>query len=189
MMLEPAVPYQAERRCLRGTNVLETTFCTSGGAVHVVDALNRDEDGPLPWTELARDVRGLLRLRDQEIAVVTGQAGKSRARRAEVGGEFTARPGADALLALAAADWGPYRCRARTGYGCGCAPRRRPGSAGRRRWSLVRCWPGSPEPLRRQSARSRSCAAEPEFTSCYEQNSGFGPFICRAARYWLRDLA
>jgi GH15 family glucan-1,4-alpha-glucosidase len=55
--LEPAVPYQAERRYLAGTNVLETTFRTGGGAVHVVDALNRDVDGPLPWTELVREVR------------------------------------------------------------------------------------------------------------------------------------
>ncbi|HEX9040829.1 MAG TPA: glycoside hydrolase family 15 protein [Trebonia sp.] len=136
--LEPAVPYQAERRYLPGTNVLETTFRTSGGEVRVVDALNRDVDGPLPWTELAREVRGtagevpmrwraapgsrfgrarpwawrrdgwpLLRLEDQEIAVVTDQAGEPRVGRAEVCGEFTARPGADALLALTAADRGP----------------------------------------------------------------------------------
>jgi GH15 family glucan-1,4-alpha-glucosidase len=136
--LEPTVPHQAERRYLPGTNVLETTFRTSGGAVHVIDALNRDVDGPLPWTELAREVRGsvgevpmrwrvapgdrfgrarpwvrrhdgrpLLRLQDQEIAVVTEQAGEPRAGRAEVSGEFTARPGADALLALTAADGGP----------------------------------------------------------------------------------
>lgn len=56
--LEPAVPYQAERRYLPGTNVLETTFRTSGGAVRVVDGLNQDVDGPLAWTELAREVRG-----------------------------------------------------------------------------------------------------------------------------------
>lgn len=136
--LEPAVPYKAERRYLPGTNVLETTFRTDGGAVHVVDALNRDVDGPLPWTELVREVRGtagevpmrwrvapgdrfgrarpwawrhdgqpLLRLQDQEIAVVTEQAGEPRAGRADVRGEFTACPGADALLALTAADRGP----------------------------------------------------------------------------------
>ena len=56
--LEPAVPYQAERRYLPGTNVLETTFRTGGGVVRVVDALNRDVDGLLAWTELAREVRG-----------------------------------------------------------------------------------------------------------------------------------
>jgi GH15 family glucan-1,4-alpha-glucosidase len=136
--LEPTVPYQAERRYLPGTNVLETTFRTDRGAVHVVDALNRDVDGPLPWTELVREVRGtagevpmrwrvapgdrfgrarpwawrhdgrpLLRLQDQQIAVVTAQAGEPRVHRAEVCGEFTARPGADALLALAAGDGGP----------------------------------------------------------------------------------
>jgi GH15 family glucan-1,4-alpha-glucosidase len=52
--LEPAVPYQATRRYLPDTNVLETTFTTDGGAVRVVDAINRDVDGMLAWTELAR---------------------------------------------------------------------------------------------------------------------------------------
>src|SRR5581483_2712810 len=33
--LEPAVPYQASRRYLPGTNVLETTFTTEAGAVRV----------------------------------------------------------------------------------------------------------------------------------------------------------
>lgn len=136
--LEPAVPYQAERRYLPGTNVLETTFRTSGGTVRVVDALNRDVDGTLAWRELAREVRGeagevpmrwrvapgdrfgrarpwawrhdglpLLRLQDQMIAVVTERAGEPRVGLADVCGEFTARPGADALLALAVADDGP----------------------------------------------------------------------------------
>jgi GH15 family glucan-1,4-alpha-glucosidase len=136
--LEPAVPCQAERRYLPGTNVLETTFRTDGGVVRVVDALNRDVDGPLAWTELAREVRGeagevpmrwrvapgdrfgrarpwaweqagrpLLRLLDQTIAVVTERAGEPRVSRAEVCGEFVARPGADALVALAVGDRGP----------------------------------------------------------------------------------
>ncbi len=136
--LEPAVPYQSERRYLPGTNVLETTFRTSGGTVRVVDALNRDVDGPLAWPELAREVRGgtgevpmrwrvspgdrfgrgrpwawqhdggpLLRVQDQTIAVVTERAGQPRVDRAQVCGEFVARPGEDALLALTAADGGP----------------------------------------------------------------------------------
>ena len=136
--LGPAVPYHSERRYLPGTNVLETTFRTDDGTVQVVDALNRDVDGPLPWRELVREVRGtagevpmrwrvapgdrfgrarpwawhhdglpLLQVQDQEIAVVTEGAGEPRTGRAEVYGEFTARPGANALLALTAADQGP----------------------------------------------------------------------------------
>lgn len=136
--LEPAVSYQAERRYLPGTNVLETTFRTSGGAVRVTDALNRDVAGSLAWRELAREVRGeagevpmrwrvapggrfgrarpwawrhdgqpLLRIKDQMIAVVTEGAGEPRTGRADVSGEFTARAGTDALLALAVSDDGP----------------------------------------------------------------------------------
>jgi GH15 family glucan-1,4-alpha-glucosidase len=136
--LEPAVPYQAERRYLPGTNVLETTFTTDGGLVRVVDAINRDVNGPLAWSELAREVSAglgevpmrwrvapgnrfgrarpwawrcdgtlLLRLADQMITVVAEQAGEPRVGRAEVSGEFVARPGADALLALTATDGEP----------------------------------------------------------------------------------
>jgi Domain of unknown function (DUF5911) len=55
--LEPAVPYQASRRYLPGTNVLETTSGTRDGTVRVIDSLNQDANGPLPWAELARDIR------------------------------------------------------------------------------------------------------------------------------------
>jgi GH15 family glucan-1,4-alpha-glucosidase len=55
--LEPAVPYRTQRRYLPDSNVLETTFITDGGLARVVDALNRDADGLLGWTELAREVR------------------------------------------------------------------------------------------------------------------------------------
>lgn len=136
--LSPAVPYQAERRYLPGTNVLETTFTTDGGQVRVTDALNLDVAGLLPWPELAREIRAvrgevpmrwritpgtrfrrvrpwtdrraqipLLRVGDQAIAVVADEAGEPRAGRDEVSGEFTARPGRDALLALATADRTP----------------------------------------------------------------------------------
>jgi hypothetical protein len=55
--LEPAVPYRTERRYLPGSNVLETTFHAAGGTVTVTDALTRDLDGLLRWTELVREVR------------------------------------------------------------------------------------------------------------------------------------
>jgi GH15 family glucan-1,4-alpha-glucosidase len=59
-----------------------------------------------PWTSRCGEIP-LLRVGDQSIAVVADEAGEPRAGRAEVSGEFTARPGRDALLALAAADRSP----------------------------------------------------------------------------------
>ena len=58
--LEPTVSYQVTRRYLPDTNVLETTFTTDGGLVRIVDAINRDVNGPLAWAELAREVRAGL---------------------------------------------------------------------------------------------------------------------------------
>lgn len=136
-VLEPTVPYQVRRRYLPGTNVLETTFSTRGGAVRVIDSLNQDANGPLPWAELARDIRpergevpmrwrvtaGTLfhrvrpwaRIRDVPIlhagdlmvALVTERAGDPRSGLGELSGEFVARAGQDALLTLVAADQAP----------------------------------------------------------------------------------
>jgi GH15 family glucan-1,4-alpha-glucosidase len=58
--LAPAVPHRAKRRYLPGTNVLETDFFTSRGAVRVTDALALHEDSTLtPMRELLRRVDGL----------------------------------------------------------------------------------------------------------------------------------
>ena len=54
--LRPTVPYEVERRYVEHTAVLETTFRTEQGTLRVTDALNRGNDGVLPWTELARRV-------------------------------------------------------------------------------------------------------------------------------------
>jgi GH15 family glucan-1,4-alpha-glucosidase len=135
--LEPTVPYQAERRYLPDTNVLETTFTTSGGTVRVIDSVNQSPDGLLPWAELARDIRpargevpmrwrvapGTLfhrarpwaRLRDVPvlhagdlmIAIVAERTGEPRPGLGEFTGEFVARAGQDALLTLVAADNAP----------------------------------------------------------------------------------
>jgi len=57
--LEPEEPYEVERRYLTETNVLETTFTTSGGSTRITDAMTVQEGGLVPWRELARRVEGL----------------------------------------------------------------------------------------------------------------------------------
>ncbi|MGH9034784.1 MAG: glycoside hydrolase family 15 protein, partial [Acidimicrobiia bacterium] len=57
--LAPEVPHRAARRSLPGTNVLETTFMTSGGVVRVTEALTLPGSGLAPLRELARRVEGL----------------------------------------------------------------------------------------------------------------------------------
>jgi GH15 family glucan-1,4-alpha-glucosidase len=57
--LEPAVPYAVQRRYLPDTNVLETTFTTSGGVVRVTDALVLHTPGLAPLRELVRVVEGV----------------------------------------------------------------------------------------------------------------------------------
>ena len=135
--LEPTVPYEVTRRYLPGTNVLETTFSTRNGTVRVIDSLNQDANGPLPWAELARDIRpdhgevpmrwrvaaGTLfhrarpwaRLRevpilhtgDLTVLVVTDRVGKPQPGLGEFTGEFVAEEGKNALLTLIAADHAP----------------------------------------------------------------------------------
>jgi GH15 family glucan-1,4-alpha-glucosidase len=58
--LQPAEPFEADRRYRPGTNVLETTFRTAAGAVRTTDAMTlHDTTTPTPLRELVRVVDGL----------------------------------------------------------------------------------------------------------------------------------
>jgi GH15 family glucan-1,4-alpha-glucosidase len=57
--LHPAIPFEATRRYLPRTNVLETTFATDRGAVRVVDALTIPNDRLGPMRELVRSIEGV----------------------------------------------------------------------------------------------------------------------------------
>jgi GH15 family glucan-1,4-alpha-glucosidase len=58
-LLEPELPYEASRRYLPETNVLETTFATGSGQVRVLDAMTLPAGGLSPYRELVRRVQGL----------------------------------------------------------------------------------------------------------------------------------
>ena len=58
-VLAPSGRFEAERRYLGRTNVLETTYTTRDGSVRVTEALTLQDGGLVPWTEVARRVEGL----------------------------------------------------------------------------------------------------------------------------------
>jgi GH15 family glucan-1,4-alpha-glucosidase len=58
-LLAPEGEYEASRRYLPGTNVLETTFRTASGAVRVIDAMTLPRTGLAPYRELVRRIEGL----------------------------------------------------------------------------------------------------------------------------------
>lgn len=128
--LQPAEPFKAERRYIPETNVLETTFETSGGRVRVTDALALPGAPTLPWNELTRRIEGLsgnvpMRWRvsprfewtergtvsrgegtpvithgKYSLAVQAWDAGEPETGDGDVAGSFTIRDGERALLAL-----------------------------------------------------------------------------------------
>jgi GH15 family glucan-1,4-alpha-glucosidase len=59
LALAPVAPYEATRRYLPDTNVLETTFTTTSGVVRITDCLPFGRSGRLAWSELARRVEAV----------------------------------------------------------------------------------------------------------------------------------
>jgi GH15 family glucan-1,4-alpha-glucosidase len=57
--LAPSVPFEASRRYLEHTNILETEFRSAEGSVRVIEALTIDNSQAAPWRELVRKVEGL----------------------------------------------------------------------------------------------------------------------------------
>ncbi|HYZ18439.1 MAG TPA: trehalase-like domain-containing protein, partial [Gaiellaceae bacterium] len=57
--LAPTVPHTVTRTYVEGTNVLETTFTTGAGRVHVTDAMTLPTAGLAPYRELVRRIEGL----------------------------------------------------------------------------------------------------------------------------------
>jgi len=57
--LAPAGEFEAARRYLGRTNVLETTYRTGDGVVRATEALTLQDGGLLPWVELARRIEGV----------------------------------------------------------------------------------------------------------------------------------
>jgi GH15 family glucan-1,4-alpha-glucosidase len=57
--LAPTGKFEATRRYVGRTNVLETTYRTGNGIVRVTEALTLQDGGLLPWVELARRIEGI----------------------------------------------------------------------------------------------------------------------------------
>jgi GH15 family glucan-1,4-alpha-glucosidase len=116
--LEPTVPFEAERRYLDSSNVLETTFATAEGKVRVTDAMTLTDSMRIsPMRELVRKVEALAGTVPLQWALEPrfdfGRADTRIERRA---GRWFAHAGAGALvLGLCDAGEGVLRNGAITG--------------------------------------------------------------------------
>src|SRR3954470_7020377 len=57
--LTPVGEYEATRRYVGRTNVLETTYRSGDGVARVTEALTLQDGGLLPWVEHARRIEGV----------------------------------------------------------------------------------------------------------------------------------
>jgi GH15 family glucan-1,4-alpha-glucosidase len=57
--LAPPGEFEASRRYVGRTNVLETTYRTADGVARLTEALTLQDGGLLPWVELARRIEGM----------------------------------------------------------------------------------------------------------------------------------
>ena len=135
--LAPTVPFDAERRYVPDTNVLETTFTTSDGSVRLTDAMTLPTSGLSPYRELVRRVDGLsgrvvmrwqveprfdygdssrftarsgvpIAARGPDaLAVLAWDAGDVEIDVAGASGRFTTTPGSSSLIVLSAAHQEP----------------------------------------------------------------------------------
>jgi len=98
--LEPVAPFEAERRYLENSNVLETTFATAEGRVRVTDAMTLSDSRRIsPMRELVRKVEALggavpLRWSFEPRF----DYGRTRTRIERREGRWSAHAGAEALV-------------------------------------------------------------------------------------------
>src|SRR5215475_993366 len=108
--LHPRDTYEAHRRYLPDTNVLETTFTTPTGAARVTDAMNLPGEGLDPSRELARRVEGLAGRVPMQWRVEPRFGYGSAPTRLEMRGPYpVATSGSDAL-AVCSWEAGQARC-------------------------------------------------------------------------------
>ena len=110
--LEPVGTFEAERRYLEGSNVLETTFATADGRVRVTDAMTLTDSRRIsPMRELVRKVEALSGTVPMRWALEPRFGyGRAETRIERRSGRWFALAGADALvLGVSAADKGDLR--------------------------------------------------------------------------------
>jgi GH15 family glucan-1,4-alpha-glucosidase len=110
--LEPAGAFEAERRYLEGSNVLETTFVTADGRVRVTDAMTLTDSRRIsPMRELVRKVEALSGTVHMRWALEPRFGyGRAETRIERRAGRWFAHAGGDALvLGVSAADKGDLR--------------------------------------------------------------------------------
>ena len=170
-LLQPAIPFQATRRYLPNTNVLETTFATERGTVRVVDAMTLPDENLAPMRELVRAVEGL----SGEVPM-----------RWRFARDSTTPRGADARVAAGApvATWGREAAGVRS-WDAG-TPEWRGGaveSSFEIRTAAARCWCS-----RRRPASRSCCRADWRLKRGSTRRFTLGALVRRApARPW-RDM-